>query len=109
MAESLHTLNIADLAPMLQAKQISPVELTDAALAQAERLQPTLYTFITLLADDARRQAKEQEAALMRGDYRGPLHGIPIGIKDNLALPAFAALSAPKCWPTMSRARTHTS
>ena len=59
MADALHTLHIADLAPMLQAKQISPVELTDAALAQAERLQPTLNTFITLLADEARRQAKE--------------------------------------------------
>jgi aspartyl-tRNA(Asn)/glutamyl-tRNA(Gln) amidotransferase subunit A len=44
-----------------------------------------LNTFITLLPEQARLQAKEQEAALMRGEYRGPLHGIPIGIKDNIA------------------------
>jgi aspartyl-tRNA(Asn)/glutamyl-tRNA(Gln) amidotransferase subunit A len=85
MADALHTLTIAELAPMIKAKEISPVELTDAVLAQADRLQPTLNTFITLLHDQARREAKAQEAAIMRGDYRGPLHGIPIGIKDNLA------------------------
>ena len=84
MTDALHTLTIAELAPKIKAKEISPVELTDAVLAQADRLQPILNTFITLLPDEARRQAKEQEAALMRGDYRGPLHGIPIGIKDNL-------------------------
>ena len=82
---ALHTMTISELAPKIRTKELSPVELTDAVLAQVERLQPTLNSFITILDDEARRQAKEQEAALMRGDYRGPLHGIPIGIKDNLA------------------------
>lgn len=79
------TLTITELAPKIRARHISPVELTEAALAQAERLQPRLGTFITLLHDTARQQAKEQEAAIMRGEYRGPLQGIPIGIKDNIA------------------------
>jgi len=61
------------------------VELTEAALTQADRLQPTLNSFITILYDQARSQAKAQEAALARGEYRGPLQGIPIGIKDNIA------------------------
>jgi aspartyl-tRNA(Asn)/glutamyl-tRNA(Gln) amidotransferase subunit A len=82
---TLLTLTIAELAPKIKAREISPVEVTEAALAQAERLQPTLNAFITLLPEQARKQAKEQEAALMRGEYRGPLHGIPIGIKDNIA------------------------
>ena len=77
-------LTISELAPKIQAKEVSPVELTEAALARAERLQSSLNTFITSTYDEARRQAKEQEAALMRGEYRGPLHGIPIGIKDNI-------------------------
>ena len=77
-------LTISELAPKIQAKEVSPVELTEAALARAERLQSSLNTFITITYDQARRQAKEQEAALMRGEYRGPLHGIPIGIKDNI-------------------------
>jgi len=84
-ATELLTLTIAELAPQIRARQISPVELTEAALAQAERLQPRLGSFITILHDAARQQAREQEAALMRGEYHGPLHGIPIGIKDNIA------------------------
>ena len=83
---ALLKLTIAELASKIKGKKgVSPVELTEAALAQADRLQPTLNAFITILHEQARRQAREQEAALMRGQYRGPLHGIPIGIKDNIA------------------------
>lgn len=82
---ALTTLTISELAARIKARDVSPVEVTEAALARAERLQPTLNAFITLLHEQARSQAKEQEAALMRGEYRGPLHGIPIGIKDNIA------------------------
>ena len=78
-------LTIAELASKIEAKEISPVEVTEAALAQADRLQPKLNSFITILHEGARSQAKELESALMRGEYKGPLHGIPIGIKDNLA------------------------
>jgi aspartyl-tRNA(Asn)/glutamyl-tRNA(Gln) amidotransferase subunit A len=81
----LLTLTIAELAAKLQARQVSPVEITTAALAQADRLQPTLHSCITILHDHAMRQAKAQEAALARGESRGPLQGIPIGIKDNIA------------------------
>ena len=85
MANSdLIRMTISELAPKIQAREISPVELTEAALEQVDRLQPVLNSFITILHDQARSQAREQEAALMRGEYRGPLHGIPIGIKDNL-------------------------
>ena len=84
-ADDLIMLTLAEAAAAIQARKVSPVELTEAALAQAERLQPVLCSFITILHENARRQAKEAEAAIMRGEYRGPLHGIPIGIKDNLA------------------------
>src|SRR5919109_1677518 len=78
-------LTISELAAQIRGRQVSPVEITEAALAQADRLQPTLHSCITILHGQARRQAKEQEAALARGEYRGPLQGVPIGIKDNLA------------------------
>ena len=81
----LVALAISELAPRIKSREISPVELTEAALAQVDRLQPTLNSFITILHEQARRQAREAETALMRGEYRGPLHGIPIGIKDNIA------------------------
>ena len=89
-------LSIAELSMHIKRRKVSPVELTEAALAQADRLQPTLRSFITILHDQAIRQAKEQEAALTRGESRGPLQGIPIGIKDNLATPVSALPSAPK-------------
>jgi aspartyl-tRNA(Asn)/glutamyl-tRNA(Gln) amidotransferase subunit A len=86
MADSgLNKLTISELAPKIKAREISPVEVTEAALAQADRLQPKLNSFITLLPEQAMSQARQLEDALLRGQYRGPLHGIPIGIKDNLA------------------------
>ena len=78
-------MTISELAPKIESKEVSPVELTEAALAEADRLQPTLNSFITILHDRAMDQAREAESAISRGDYRGPLHGIPIGLKDNLA------------------------
>ena len=78
-------LTISELAPRIRSREVSPVEVTEAALAQADRLQPSLNSFITILHEQALSQARQQEAALARGEYRGPLHGIPIGIKDNIA------------------------
>jgi aspartyl-tRNA(Asn)/glutamyl-tRNA(Gln) amidotransferase subunit A len=82
---ALLTLTIAELAPKIRARQVSPVEVTAAALAQADRLQPTLRSFITLLHDQAMDEARKHEKEIAHGSYRGPLHGIPIGIKDNIA------------------------
>ena len=76
---------IAELAPRIRSGEVSPVELTEAALARAESMQQTLNTFITLLPEQAMNQAREEEAAIARGEYKGPLQGIPIGLKDNLA------------------------
>ncbi len=76
---------IAELAPRIRSGEVSPVELTEAALARAEAMQPTLNTFITLLADQAMAQAREEEEAIARGEFKGPMQGIPIGLKDNLA------------------------
>jgi aspartyl-tRNA(Asn)/glutamyl-tRNA(Gln) amidotransferase subunit A len=81
----LLTLTIAELAPKIRARQVSPVEVTTAALAHIDRLQPTLRSFITLLPEQALETARKCETEIMRGEYRGPLHGIPMGIKDNLA------------------------
>ena len=79
-------LTISEIAPMIQARSVSPVDLTEAALAEAERQQPRLNSFITIMRDQAMAQAEQAEDELSRGQYRGPLHGIPIGIKDNIAI-----------------------
>ena len=81
----LLTMTISELAPKIRDREVSPVELTEAALAEAHRLQPRLNSFITILDEQAMSQARDLEESLSRGEYRGPLHGIPIGIKDNIA------------------------
>ncbi len=78
-------MTISEMAPKIKNKEVSPVELTEAALAEADRLQPTLNSFITILHERAMDQAREAETAIAQGKYLGPLHGIPIGLKDNLA------------------------
>jgi aspartyl-tRNA(Asn)/glutamyl-tRNA(Gln) amidotransferase subunit A len=63
---------------------LSPVELVDAVLARIERLNPALNAFLTVLGETARHDALRAERAIARGKYRGPLHGIPISLKDNI-------------------------
>jgi aspartyl-tRNA(Asn)/glutamyl-tRNA(Gln) amidotransferase subunit A len=73
---------IVALAPRLRRKEVSPVELTGACLDQIEKLNPTLNAFITVTADSAMAEARAAEIELSRGEWRGPLHGIPVALKD---------------------------
>lgn len=82
--DELHYLTIADAAALLRKKKISPVELTKAALQRLETLNPRLNAFITITAERALREARAAEREIARGKYRGPLHGIPITLKDNI-------------------------
>jgi aspartyl-tRNA(Asn)/glutamyl-tRNA(Gln) amidotransferase subunit A len=82
--ESLEFLTIVDLARLLQRLKTSPVELTEAMLARIERLNPSLRAFLTVLPDEALAAARRAEHNITHGRYRGPLHGIPICLKDNI-------------------------
>jgi aspartyl-tRNA(Asn)/glutamyl-tRNA(Gln) amidotransferase subunit A len=75
-------LSIAAASDLLRRKQLSPVELTSACLARIDELNPTLNAFITIIHDSALVQARAAEAEIVAGNWRGPLHGIPIGLKD---------------------------
>ena len=77
--------SISDLAPRLRRKDISPVELTGLYLERARRLNPVLNAYITCTEDQALADAARAEREIQQGLYRGPLHGIPFSIKDNLA------------------------
>ena len=70
------------LARLIRSKEVSPVAVVDAVLARIEALQPTVNAFITVTADEARDTARRAEAAVMRGDRLGPLHGVPFSVKD---------------------------
>jgi aspartyl-tRNA(Asn)/glutamyl-tRNA(Gln) amidotransferase subunit A len=75
-------LSIADASGLLRRKEISPVELTTSCLRRIEQLNPTINAFITVLAESALDQARVAETEILAGEWRGPLHGIPIGLKD---------------------------
>jgi aspartyl-tRNA(Asn)/glutamyl-tRNA(Gln) amidotransferase subunit A len=73
---------IRELSQKIRDRAISPVELTHDCLTRIERLNPTLNAFITVTAESALAQARIAEREIFSGEYRGPLHGIPIGLKD---------------------------
>jgi len=85
MPEDLISRPLHQLAPLLQKKEISPVDLFNEAIERIQRLQPKLNSFITITEQEGRKAATEAESEIRKGQYRGPLHGIPISIKDLFA------------------------
>lgn len=74
--------SIRELAEQIRRGSVSPVELTRHCLSRIEKLNPQLNAFITVLADCAVSEARQAEQEIRSGSYRGPLHGIPVGLKD---------------------------
>jgi aspartyl-tRNA(Asn)/glutamyl-tRNA(Gln) amidotransferase subunit A len=77
-------LSLKQASDLLRSKATSPVELTEACLKRIERLNPRLNAFITVTAAEALATARELQEEQRRGRWRGPLHGIPIALKDNI-------------------------
>jgi aspartyl-tRNA(Asn)/glutamyl-tRNA(Gln) amidotransferase subunit A len=82
MAADLHELSIARLSGLIAARKLSPVELVDALIRRVEDYDAQTRAFITPTFELARRQARDAETEIAAGRYRGPLHGIPFGLKD---------------------------
>ena len=76
------TLGAAELGAAFAARTLSPVQLLQALLARIDRLDGELRVFVTLDREGALRAAREAEAAFAAGRSRGPLHGVPVGVKD---------------------------
>ncbi len=74
--------SIEEVAGRIARREVSPVEITDLMLARIEEHNPTINAFYTVFRDAAQASARAAEAEIAAGNYRGPLHGIPIGIKD---------------------------
>jgi len=74
--------SISELAPRLRRREISPIEITRACLERIERLNPALNAFITVTGESALAEARAAEAEIGRGEWRGPLHGVPVALKD---------------------------
>lgn len=80
--EQLAYLSLAEASELVRAQKVSPLDLTRACLARIEALDPKLNAFITLTAESALGAARAAEAEIGRGSWKGPLHGIPIALKD---------------------------
>ncbi len=81
-AQELTTLTVAEAARLLERRELSPVELTEACLERIQALEPRLNAFITVTGEEALATARERQEELARGQRRGPLHGIPMALKD---------------------------
>ena len=83
MADEMLTRKTAhELAALIKSRAVSPVEVLDAHLAVIERVNPKLNAIVTLAVEAARASARAAEDAVIRGEALGPLHGLPIGVKD---------------------------
>src|SRR5437773_8648794 len=77
--------SVAELAPLLKARKLSPVEVVRAFLDRIEAVNPQVNAFITVTGEQALEQARKAEREIAAGRYRGPLHGVPYAPKDILA------------------------
>ncbi len=87
--EDLCYASVRDLAALMQTRTISSTALTEMYIERLKRLDPQLHCVVTLLEDRAKAQAKEADREIAAGKYRGPLHGLPWGAKDLLAVKGY--------------------
>ena len=77
-------LSLQKVSELVRKKSVSPVELTQECLQRIERLNPILNAFITVDAEGSLKQARQAEGEIQHAKWRGPLHGIPVALKDNI-------------------------
>ncbi|HSK44768.1 MAG TPA: amidase family protein, partial [Candidatus Binatia bacterium] len=81
-SDELALRDLTEVSRAVQKKEVSPVELTRACLERIEQLSPKLNAFITVTGTAALEDARKAEAEIARGEWKGPLHGIPLAVKD---------------------------
>jgi aspartyl-tRNA(Asn)/glutamyl-tRNA(Gln) amidotransferase subunit A len=79
---TLHDLTLAEASALVRTRKLSPLEYTESLLVRTDALEPQLDSYITRTSDAAREAARAAEAEIARGNWRGPLHGIPFAVKD---------------------------
>ena len=83
MSGDLHFLGAVEAGRLIRTRKLSPVELVDAFLRRIDAVDGTVHSYVTVLAEPAIAAARAAEAEIMAGHWRGPLHGLPYGLKDN--------------------------
>jgi aspartyl-tRNA(Asn)/glutamyl-tRNA(Gln) amidotransferase subunit A len=87
-------ITISELGGRLRRREVSPVEVTRECLGRIERLNPALNAFITVMAESALAEARRAEAEILRGEWRGVLHGVPVALKDLIDVAAVRTTGA---------------
>jgi aspartyl-tRNA(Asn)/glutamyl-tRNA(Gln) amidotransferase subunit A len=82
MNDDIHYLSIEELQPRVRAGDVSPARIVERCLERIDTLNPQLNAFATVLADQALEQAHQADEEIKHGRWRGPLHGVPVGVKD---------------------------
>jgi aspartyl-tRNA(Asn)/glutamyl-tRNA(Gln) amidotransferase subunit A len=88
----LHYLTIHEAQKLIRSRALSPVELTRAVLKRIGAVDEKLHAYLNLMAESALAEARAAEAEIVQGNYRGPLHGIPVAVKDQLDMKGAPAL-----------------
>lgn len=101
----LEWLTLEEAAGMVRRKQVSPVDLTRACLRRIEALNPRLNAFITVTGEQALNQARTLEAEAQRGRIRGPLHGVPVALKDLIDTAGVRTTAGSRQWADRVPAR----
>ena len=81
--EDIPFLSISEASLLIRKRKLSPVEITRTVLQRIDQVEPKIHAFITVMGESALVAAKMAEREIARGKYRGPLHGIPVGVKDT--------------------------
>src|SRR5262245_44775442 len=81
-AEQLAYMSLSDVATLIAKRELSPVEVTQATLDRISAIDSKLHSYYTVFADTALAAAAAAEVEIRSGSYRGPLHGIPLAVKD---------------------------
>ncbi|MFE6687641.1 amidase [Streptomyces sp. NPDC057743] len=89
-----HELSLAAAADAIRARRLSPVELVDSVLDRIEQVEPQLGAYVTVTTERARRSARAAEREAVAGQFRGPLHGIPMGMKDLIDVAGLATTAS---------------
>jgi len=82
MSNELHYLELVEVGQRIQRKELSPVEVTQAQLDRIEKVDGALQSYVIVMAEQALADARQAEAEIAKGHFRGPLHGVPVAVKD---------------------------
>ncbi len=99
-------LSVAELSRLIETKEVSPVEAVQAYLERIDQIDGKLNSYITVCREEALQAAREAESAIAGGRYLGPLHGIPLAVKDQFTPRASAPPPAPIFFGTLCPMKT---